>query len=84
MSFSALQEVNDLPANFCFIFDKFHNKPMGIYIPRTSEIPSKLSIPRDRNIWKFGTFEVMGLFDAKDDSTFENSVEESPKRRFDR
>jgi len=65
------RQCSDLPANRIFYWNDNYSKVMGIYIPRTNEIPPSIGYIKDGNVWRFGCFEVLGLFDVKSDKLFE-------------
>jgi len=69
--FVSLNALFRLPANHCFKVDDDFGGLIGIYVPRIRDLPQVPSRLRKAN-WKFGAFEVLGLYDAKNEELYDS------------
>lgn len=61
--FVALRDQFGLPSNHYLRVDDAFGGLIGLYVPRVEQVPA---LPRIADAdWKFGAFEVLGLYDAK-------------------
>jgi hypothetical protein len=63
MSFDTLRHRFGLASNHYFMMNEDFGGLIGLYVPRTASLPSVSRLAQVD--WKFGAFEVLGLYDAK-------------------
>jgi hypothetical protein len=66
--FVDLRDEFQFPSNHYFQVRNDFGGLVGLYVPRTQEKPGVASL--EEGDWKFGAFEVLGLFDAKNEEIY--------------
>ncbi len=71
-SFERLDELCSFPVNRIFFWDQSIKQLTGVFIPRSAEFPQSIGRLGGSRVWKFGCFEVLGLFDVKTEYLFDS------------